>query len=207
MGAFSSENVVAIRRVGQDDRQHDNGAYQQEGLRFRYGRGFAKGDLEGYQPGIHADAQANVVHQKDTLGKKEGPVFILVVQAAPEQHEHHHTGKRHDAEKVEIGQGPPEFPDSIVHQRHTEADQAHEKGHVSEKVPGALAGPILGDIFSLHDQPDRCQQSITADQGDTRHQAECVQPVKCTAGESPAGDLDALDIGAQHHPLGQGGHQ
>ena len=68
-------------------------------------------------------------------------------------------------------------------------------------------GPVLQRALGLHDQPAGAEQGVAGDQRQAAEQRERAQPVEGAAGVGAVDHLDALDEGAEHHALGEGGDQ
>ena len=64
MGCFAPEDVVAVAGVGQNERQHDDRADQQQGLGFGRSRRLAERNLEGHDIRPGADRNTEIAHQK-----------------------------------------------------------------------------------------------------------------------------------------------
>ena len=86
MGCLSSEDVVAIAGIAENDRQHDDRSDQEQGLGLGCSGSLPKVDLKWNQPGPHADPQPDVVHQKEPQAQeKRSELALAAVQVPPQQ--------------------------------------------------------------------------------------------------------------------------
>ena len=69
MGCFAPEDVVAVAGVGQNQRQQNDCADQQQGLRLGRSRRLAEGNLEGHDIRPCADRDAEIARQKYPEGQ------------------------------------------------------------------------------------------------------------------------------------------
>ncbi len=84
----------------------------------------------------------------------------------------------------EIGQAEPQRPYARIHYRHADAHDRQEQAHVAQDIGGAFSRPLLGDPVGFHHQPGGPEQRIAEQQGHSRHETVCIEPVERMARQS-----------------------